>query len=83
VQHRIDGSVDGDAVDDIVHDERETVAAQSVDVIRAPSREVVDRDDLPPTVPKDPTEVRSDEPGTSGHDRAGHQRPTPRYVKPM
>jgi hypothetical protein len=45
VQHRVDGTLDRDALDDVMHDELERVT-QPLDVVERAARQVVDRDDV-------------------------------------
>ena len=60
-----------DVVGDVGSDQSESVMAGEVrDVRRRPGREVVERDDLVPLVEQAFAEVRAEEAGAAGDDRA-------------
>ena len=78
VQHRVDRSGDGDALDDVVlHEDEAGVVGQVGDVLTVTGQEVVDGDDLPLAREQRVAEVRTDEPRPARDDRTRHQRPTP------
>src|SRR5204863_2847408 len=73
VQYVIERAVDVDVVGDVVFDEAEAVAAEEVlDVFRIAGDEVVHADDFVSAIEKELAEVRAEEAGAAGDERAGH-----------
>jgi hypothetical protein len=79
VQHGVDGAVDGERLADVLLQEGEAGVLEERGQVRPVARqEVVEADDLVAPSEEELAEVRRQEPGRAGDDRARHQRPTPR-----